>query len=269
MTNVISRFLKGSQLTRNEIWQSFHPNQGSKPQGGNWDTGYTVEGDELIAFLNIGAIGRTGHDFENSYDADSELVTWFGKTNSHSQQPIFRKLIDGILSPHMFARWDSSNTIFTYLGLGKIISYQDNFPIQNNKKTIRLEVALSSATDTIGAQGIVSREADSPPQFAKRLTMVVNRYERDPQKRIQCLEHYGYNCQICGFSFEKTYGEIGKQFCHVHHIEPLSEIGGENKNLDPIKDLIPVCANCHEMLHRKKIALKPNELRSFIVTTPQ
>jgi 5-methylcytosine-specific restriction protein A len=40
----------------------------------------------------------------------------------------------------------------------------------------------------------------------------------------------------------------------------LGEVGGENKDLDPIKDLLPVCANCHEMLHRKKVALKPEEL---------
>ena len=90
--------------------------------------------------------------------------------------------------------------------------------------------------------------------------MVVNRYERDPQKRLECIEHYGYEGQICGFSFEKAYGNLGKDFCHVHHIEPLGEVGGENKNLDPIKDLLPVCANCHEMLHRRKVALKPEEL---------
>ena len=60
---VNDRFLKGSQQTRNEIWKSFHPNQGEKPKGGNWDTGYVVEGDELIAFLNIYSKGRTGHDF--------------------------------------------------------------------------------------------------------------------------------------------------------------------------------------------------------------
>jgi 5-methylcytosine-specific restriction protein A len=130
----------------------------------------------------------------------------------------------------------------------------------NGQKTIRLHIALSTSFETIGSQGVVSTSDEKTPQFAKKLTMVVNRYERDPQKRLACLEHYGYECQICGFSFEKTYGELGKDFCHVHHIEPLGEVGGENKDLDPIKDLLPVCANCHEMLHRKKVALKPEEL---------
>lgn len=261
---VNDRFLKGSQQTRNEIWKSFHPNQGEKPKGGNWDTGYVVEGDELIAFLNIDSKGRTGHDFENSYDTDAEKIIWFGKPNAHSEQPIFQKLLSEKLTPHFFARWDSKNTKFTYLGVGKVTGFEDNISIENGKKTIRLRVALSSSSETIGSNGNVIEDFESPPQFAKKLTMVVNRYERDPQKRLECIEHYGYSCQICGFSFEQMYGNLGVDFCHVHHIEPLGEIGGESKSLDPINDLLPVCANCHEMLHRKRVALKPEELKALI-----
>jgi 5-methylcytosine-specific restriction protein A len=260
----IGRFLKGAQLTRNEIWKSFNPNSGEKPKGGNWDTGYKVEGDELIAFLNIDSKGRTGHDFENNYDSDAEQITWFGKPNAHSAQPIFQKIIIQKLTPHFFARWDSKNTKFTYLGVGRVIDFQDDIPIENGKKTIRLKIALSSSRETIGALGNVVNESESQPQFAKKLTMFVNRYERDPQKRLECLKHYGYGCQICGFSFEKAYGVLGADFCHVHHIEPLGEVGGESETLDPIKDLLPVCANCHEMLHRKRIALKPEDLKALV-----
>jgi 5-methylcytosine-specific restriction protein A len=51
--------------------------------------------------------------------------------------------------------------------------------------------------------------------------------------------------------FEKMYGEIGHGFIHVHHIIPISTIGEEYK-IDPIKDLVPVCPNCHAMLHKGK-----------------
>lgn len=77
----------------------------------------------------------------------------------------------------------------------------------------------------------------------------LTRYERDDNARRKCLEHYGYTCKICGFNFEQTYGEIGKGYIHVHHIIPMSEIGHEY-TIDPINDLIPVCPNCHAMLHR-------------------
>ena len=79
------------QLTRSEIWERYHPNEGLKPKGGNWDTGYVREGNDLISFLNIGSSGRTGHDFDNNYDPETETITWFGKTNTNSKQPTFQK----------------------------------------------------------------------------------------------------------------------------------------------------------------------------------
>ena len=78
----------------------------------------------------------------------------------------------------------------------------------------------------------------------------VNQYERDPKARQACLEKKGYICEICEFDFEKKYGEIGKNAIHVHHIMPLHKTMGEYK-VDPIKDLMPVCPNCHLILHRK------------------
>ena len=51
------------------------------------------------------------------------------------------------------------------------------------------------------------------------------RYERNPQARKTCLKHYGYSCQICNFNFEKTFGEIGKGFIHVHHVNAIAGIG--------------------------------------------
>ena len=55
---------------------------------------------------------------------------------------------------------------------------------------------------------------------------------------------------FCGFDFEREYGKIGEGFIHVHHIVSVASVGKEYK-IDPVKDLRPVCANCHAMLHRK------------------
>lgn len=256
-------FIKGSQYTRSDIWKSYHPDSGEKPKGGNWDTGYVVEGDDLIAFLNIDSAGRTGHDFANAYDSEKEEVIWFGKPNTHSSQPIFKKLINKELKPHFFARWNSKNTKFIYLGVGQLMSFEDGFPIPDGKSTIKMNLSLSLPNQTIGIEGVIDSGIQKTPSFAKKIPMLVNRYERDPNKRIQCIEHHGYKCQICNFSFFDTYSVLGEEFCHVHHIEPLGEVGGE-LDIDPIKDLIPVCANCHAMLHRKSPALKPDELRVLL-----
>ncbi|MPR31936.1 HNH endonuclease, partial [Salmonirosea aquatica] len=53
------------------------------------------------------------------------------------------------------------------------------------------------------------------------------------------------------FNFERYFGEVGKGFIHVHHVNQISSIGNEY-NVDPIKDLIPVCPNCHAMIHSRK-----------------
>ncbi|PFQ93175.1 HNH endonuclease [Bacillus cereus] len=91
----------------------------------------------------------------------------------------------------------------------------------------------------------------------------VNVYERNPVARRKCIEHYGCSCVICGFIFEKTYGELGKDFIHVHHLKELHTIG-EEYEVNPIVDLRPVCPNCHAMLHKRKPAYSIEELKGFL-----
>ena len=92
-------------------------------------------------------------------------------------------------------------------------------------------------------------------------TIKVNRYERDKKARDKCIEYYGLKCQVCDFDFYEKYGELGVGFIHVHHEIPISSIQREYI-VDPIKDLKPVCPNCHAMLHKSKIPLSIAALRS-------
>jgi 5-methylcytosine-specific restriction protein A len=94
-------------------------------------------------------------------------------------------------------------------------------------------------------------------------TVTVNRYERDNDARTACIAHYGAVCKACNMDFGKTYGELGKGFIHVHHIKPLHTIGAAYK-VDPIKDLIPLCPNCHAMIHKCKPILTVDELKGLI-----
>lgn len=102
---------------------------------------------------------------------------------------------------------------------------------------------------------------------AKR-KVVLDRYERNPLNRQLCLQANGYTCKICGFNFEKKYGKIGRGFIHVHHIRQLSLAEGPEK-IDPVHDLIPVCPNCHAMLHTSTPPLLPDELRKIIKENEQ
>lgn len=94
--------------------------------------------------------------------------------------------------------------------------------------------------------------------------VTINGFERSAAARKVCLEHHGYRCIVCGFDFEAVYGEIGKHFIHVHHVVPLSDVG-EEYQLDPQKDLVPICPNCHAIVHRTRPALSIDKLRRHIV----
>ena len=96
----------------------------------------------------------------------------------------------------------------------------------------------------------------------KKDSIVSVRYERNPINRELCLKAHGYKCQVCGFDFEKEYGMIGKNFIEVHHIIPVSTMG-ESYKIDPINDLVPLCSNCHSMIHRRKPPFSVEELKDI------
>ena len=87
------------------------------------------------------------------------------------------------------------------------------------------------------------------------------KFERDINNRILCITAKGVKCYVCKFDFKNTYGEIGDKFIHIHHVSPISK-GVENFN--PLEDLIPVCPNCHAMLHKKSPPYTVEELRDIL-----
>ncbi len=97
---------------------------------------------------------------------------------------------------------------------------------------------------------------------AKR-KIYVNAYERNKEARLKCIEYHGLACYICGMKFSDTYGKLGNNFIHVHHIKELSTIGKDYK-VDPVIDLIPVCPNCHAMLHYGKYRVSVKDLKEIV-----
>ena len=97
-----------------------------------------------------------------------------------------------------------------------------------------------------------------------KLKITINKYERDQKARNECIKIHGYSCKICNFNFEKTFGLLGNKYIHVHHLTPISEIG-ENYILNPGKDLVPVCPNCHAMLHKSENPADIEKLKQMLV----
>ena len=79
-------------------------------------------------------------------------------------------------------------------------------------------------------------------------SITATRYERNRRARAICLAYHGKTCKACGVNFERDYGKEFSEIIEVHHIIPISEIG-ESYVVDPINDLMPLCPNCHAIVH--------------------
>lgn len=115
---------------------------------------------------------------------------------------------------------------------------------------------------------MLTEEVENPESYTEGAarTVTVNAYERNSQARAACIEYYGATCVGCGFDFGAAYGELAEGFIHVHHLVPLSEIRAEYE-VDPIRDLRPVCPNCHAVIHLKRPALTIEQLKGCLQQT--
>lgn len=126
----------------------------------------------------------------------------------------------------------------------------------------KLGIDISIITDTT-PESDQETEEDERQRFEGRLTEAkVLRRQCNRAARQKCLEDSGYTCYVCGFNFERTYGEIGKEFLEVHHTKPLATYDDEHPI--PQSELCALCSNCHSMVHRKRDVMDAEELKDYI-----
>lgn len=104
----------------------------------------------------------------------------------------------------------------------------------------------------------ITQTESALPEGAK-MRVEVNRYERSLVNRAACIAVHGVKCVVCGLDFVDRYGEIGRGYIEVHHLVPVSKMG-ESRIVNPVQDLIPLCANCHAMVHRVDPPIPPEVL---------
>ena len=136
---------------------------------------------------------------------------------------------------------------------------------QPRKYVIYLGAASSGGGLQAGISGQLPEEvAESSGLVEGAVSRVsINAYERNPEARRLCIAAHGTACCICGFSFGAVYGEMAQGYIHVHHVRPLSEVGGEYE-VDAVEDLRPVCPNCHAVLHLGGVCRSIDEVRQLL-----
>jgi 5-methylcytosine-specific restriction protein A len=83
----------------------------------------------------------------------------------------------------------------------------------------------------------------------RRLAQHVS-YERSRTNRAEAIRLHGTRCAACGFDFNAFYGsELARDYIEIHHIESIT---AGVRTVDAASALIPLCANCHAMVHRSR-----------------
>jgi hypothetical protein len=93
--------------------------------------------------------------------------------------------------------------------------------------------------------------------------ILINRYERDPHAREACIARFGTVCYVCCLDLVSRYGQVVAGFIHVHHLKTLASVG-VSYQVDPERDLRPVCPNCHAVIHRREPPYSIEEVQEFI-----
>ncbi|MCP5096163.1 MAG: HNH endonuclease [Chloroflexi bacterium] len=235
-------------------------------------TGYTLEMWSCRAYKSIGPgdrafLVRLGVEPKGIMGAGYVLTTPFLAPHWSGDSKLVHRVdieFDTLLNP-------SSNQLLPLGSLKKPPLDSQTWTPQSSGISISDEVASELEgiwffhIESLGfSQVNIPTASAMRPHYEGASTRVsTTRYERNPHARRLCIQHYGLDCSVCGIDFNTVYGELGAGFIHVHHLEPISQ----NKNykaVDPIRDLRPVCPNCHAMLHRKSPPLSIESLRELL-----
>jgi 5-methylcytosine-specific restriction protein A len=101
------------------------------------------------------------------------------------------------------------------------------------------------------------------PEGRRRYKLHVT-YERSPRNRAEAIRIHGTTCHCCEFDFNRVYGpELARDYIEIHHIKSITETDGI---VNPATDLVPLCSNCHSMVHRKRGEIMPVEKLREIMT---
>lgn len=245
-------FVPGEHYTRPDV--VFALGMDRSESRGAWNTGYREFEGSYYVFCLVGGATVSGFDYPNVWEGD--WLRWSGKTQARASQPMIQAMTAPGAEVHVFWRLTQRGP-FTYAGLGRAVEVLDTAPV-----TVVWAFDGPSEDDSFVAHHDEVVDAGSGVE-GSRLRVWTNRYERDLRLRARCLAHYGRVCQVCKVDLADTYGpELSGGGIHVHHVRPLSE--GESRVTDPVHDLVPVCPNCHAMLHRRTPPLEVEELRRIV-----
>jgi len=88
------------------------------------------------------------------------------------------------------------------------------------------------------------------------------KHERSKKNREAAIQKHGVVCFGCQKAMAEIYGKIADGYIHIHHVQPISEYSSARK--PNINELVPLCPNCHAVVHLEKPPITIEQLQKLI-----
>lgn len=169
-----------------------------------------------------------------------------------------REIIKKVLSEKLWKRAGRSDTKYEYNSLyGTLIkavkSSDPRFGRRGASDTFfavdggNIEIDSTLETELITHEIIDPEFTPEPEGEQVRLHV---QYERSRKNRLAAIQFHGTKCKACSFNFNQRYTRLHAQdFIEIHHVRSVAQQKG--RPVDPKTDLVPLCSNCHSMVHRQ------------------
>lgn len=234
----------GSLKRRNvrvEVWFCQYPHGG---QRFFWYGFYAAQADHLRAFLD--GLPESLRPIQKFSDSDIRLAT-----GSRQDYVLKRPLGKEYFNRPLYEAYQEAGERCAYYGM-----FDSSLPDNNMAMMAIVGRALSFFEDVLAALDEskpdaltgIGDDSDAYRAVERRVVMLHVARERNRELAERCKRRDNYRCQVCEMTFRDVYGDIGRTFAEAHHTIPLSRLSDTVES--SIDDLITVCSNCHQMLHR-------------------
>lgn len=212
--------------------------------------GGTVTTSELIVKLT---------DIMKPEGQDMEIIS--GRNDTYFSQKVRNLKSHDTLSRNGYATYNNGSFTITERGQNYVMKNSENIDYLFSQ-------CFDYADIKEGFTKVIENEGDTLiPEIIEegalsvRPSIVRGRSRMLRQAAIDHFSHKGsIYCDCCNFEFRQFYGtEYGTSCIEMHHMRPIYQYqrAGEQKTIDEaLKNLLPVCPNCHRVIHRNHITVQ-------------
>jgi 5-methylcytosine-specific restriction endonuclease McrA len=210
---------------------------------------------------------KTGDTWEYMYFLTKPMkinkpASWVADLLGRDEKSLIYQMFARMSGENREAVLDTCGSVQAFID--RLLDYEgDGVPPQLRVTSRRSEDVAESSLETDQVAFGEPTKKSVPSEEGRKLIREHVTYERKPGNRALAIEIHGSTCEVCNFNFDEFYGrEHADGYIQIHHITPLSGYEGE---VDPETDLVPLCANCHAMAHRRRATVtSTDDLKALI-----